>query len=103
MGDSLTKYWVYFTREAAEHLSEHTGGIIGEYIQHEKMLVCRSFNPEPYFLHVVAEPVEKEHFPELEFLIPYQFVLTILTVGQKHKNLGFQATRENKSANSDDV
>ena len=101
MGKSRTEYWVYLTPQGAQLLSEQTGQIIGEYVHHEKMLVCRSFSPDPYFLHVVAEPVEKEHFSELEFLIPYQFVLTILTVGPEQKRLGFSTISEEKVERGD--
>jgi hypothetical protein len=86
MAKSKTRYWVFLTLEAQQLLSKE---IIVEYIHHDKILICESFNSDSYFLHVVAEPINTKHFANLEFLIPYSFVLTIVTVGSNQKNLGF--------------
>jgi len=85
---SKTKYWVFLTPQAQEIFSKE---IIAEYIHHDKILMCESFNPDSYFLHVIAEPTDTEHFSNMEFLIPYGFVLTIVTVGPSNKNFGFHA------------
>lgn len=82
---------IFLTEEGKTHFA---GSFIHSFLQEGEFFECKSFNPEPYYMQLIAiNPASNSILKELEFLIPHQHILFVVSDIDK-KNLGFHSSEQ---------